>query len=50
MIREEHIHLTYKQGKELIPFCLRRVTYRDEKGRIYHFITNNWEIRATAPK
>jgi transposase len=23
---------------------LRRVTCRDEKGRIYHFITNNWEI------
>jgi transposase len=37
--------LTYKEGKEVKPLCLRRVTYRDEKGRIYHFITNNWEIR-----
>jgi hypothetical protein len=44
VLKEEHIHLTYKEGKELKPLCLRRVTYRDEKGRIYRFITNNWEI------
>ena len=46
VLKEEHIHLTYKEGKELKPLCLRRVTYRDEKGRIYHFITNNWDITA----
>jgi len=46
VLMEEHIHLTYKEGKELKPLCLRRVTYRDEKGRIYHFITNNWNITA----
>jgi hypothetical protein len=44
VLKEEHIHLTYKDGKNLKPLCLRRVTYRDKKGRIYHFITNNWEI------
>ncbi|MDR2775296.1 MAG: IS4 family transposase, partial [Tannerella sp.] len=44
VLKEEHIHLTYKEVKELKPLCLRRVTYRDEKGRKYRFITNNWEI------
>jgi hypothetical protein len=46
VLMEEHIHLTYKDGKEQKPLCLRRVTYRDEKGRLYHFITNNWDITA----
>jgi IS4 transposase len=44
VLKEEHIHLRYKEGKELKALCLRRVTYRDEKGRKYRFITNNWEI------
>ena len=26
--------------------CLRKVTYRDEKGRIFMFITNNFQISA----
>jgi IS4 transposase len=30
-------------GKNRTP-CLRKVSCRDEKGRIYRFITNNWEI------
>jgi hypothetical protein len=46
VLMEEHIHLMYKDGKEEKTLCLRRVTYRDEKGRIYYFITNNWEITA----
>ena len=46
VLMEEHIHLTFKEGKEQKPLCLRRVTYRDEKGRVYHFITNNWDITA----
>ncbi|MDR2131716.1 MAG: transposase, partial [Odoribacteraceae bacterium] len=32
VLAEEHVHLTYKDGKKLKPLCLRRVTYRDEKG------------------
>jgi len=36
--------LKYKQNKKQKTLCLRKVTYRDEKGRIYQFITNNWEI------
>lgn len=47
VLKEEHIHLKYalkKGGKKDKTLCLRKVTYRDEKGRIYQFITNNWEI------
>jgi len=46
VLLDEHIHLAYKDGKEQKTLCLRRVTYRDEKSRIYHFITNNWDITA----
>ena len=44
VLRVEHIHLKYKQNKKQKNLCLRKVTYRDEKGRIYQFITNNWKI------
>jgi len=46
IMKEEHIHLQYKEEKKQKTLCLRKVTYRDEKGRIYQFITNNWEITA----
>jgi hypothetical protein len=46
VLKEEHIHLRYKEGKEQKSLCLRRVSYRDEKGRKYQFITNNWDITA----
>jgi hypothetical protein len=42
----EHIHLDYKQDKQVKTVCLRLVYYRDEKNRKYKFITNNWEITA----
>lgn len=42
--RVEHIHLDYKREKKSETFCLRLVYYKDEKGRKYKFITNNWEI------
>lgn len=47
VMKEEHIHLKYatkKGGKADHTLCLRKVTYRDEQGRVYQFITNNWEI------
>jgi hypothetical protein len=46
VMKEEHIHLSYKEDKKQKTLCLRKVTYRDEKGRIYQFIANNWEISA----
>ena len=44
VLKEEHIHLSFKEGKQQKPLCLRKVTYRDEHQRTYEFITNNFEI------
>jgi hypothetical protein len=44
VLKEAHIHLSYKEEKTQKRLCLRKVTYRDEKGRMYQFITNNWDI------
>jgi hypothetical protein len=54
----EHIHISYsetvemnvegkkktKKVKQQETLCLRLVFYKDEQGRKYRFITNNWEI------
>ncbi len=40
----EHMHLSYKKNKQYRTLCLRLVYYRDEQGRKYKFITNNWDI------
>jgi hypothetical protein len=44
--RVKHIHLRYKKNNQEKTLCLRLVYYRDEKGRNYKFITNNWGITA----
>jgi hypothetical protein len=44
VIKEEHIHLKYKEENQEKTLCLRKVTYRDEKRRLFEFITNNFEI------
>ena len=44
--RVEHIHLIYKKEKQDETLCLRLVYYKDEKGRKYKFISNNWDISA----
>ena len=44
VLKVEHIHLKYKEDNQEKMLCLRKVTYRDDKGRIYDFITNNFEI------
>ena len=46
VLKEEHIHVKYKDGKEEKTLCLRRIVYKDEQRRIYQFITNNIEISA----
>jgi len=46
VMKVEHIHFQYKEDKVQKTLCLRKVTYRDEKSRIYQFITNNWDITA----
>ena len=47
--RVEHIHINYNDKEDNMKsktLCLRLVFYKDEKGRYYKFITNNWEITA----
>jgi len=44
--KEEIIILNYKEKKENKKLRLRRITYVDEQGREYVFITNNFEITA----
>ncbi|WP_165894451.1 transposase, partial [Sphingobacterium alimentarium] len=39
-----YIHLAYREGNQEKTLCLRKVRYRDEKGRMYDFITNNFEV------
>ena len=49
VMKDEHIHIEYKpypNSKIKKTLCLRKVTYRDEKGRIYQFISNNFDITA----
>lgn len=40
----EHIHLDYKQDRQVKMACLRWVHYMDEQKRKYKFITNNWSV------
>jgi hypothetical protein len=35
VMKVEHIHLHYKEDKKQKTLCLRKVTYRDEKVRVY---------------
>lgn len=44
VLKEEHIHLKYREENQEKTLYLRKVTYRGDKGRIYEFITNNFEI------
>ena len=44
VLKEKQINLKYKDGNQEKMLCLRKVTYRDNKGKVYEFITNNLEI------
>lgn len=44
VLKEEHIHLSYKEDKKQKNLCLRKVTYQDDQQRVYEFISNNFEI------
>ncbi|MDK2788053.1 MAG: hypothetical protein PWP07_1278 [Epulopiscium sp.] len=46
VMKVEHIHLKYKENKKIKTLCLRKVSYKDKKGRTYQFITNNFEVTA----
>lgn len=44
VLKEEHVHLQYKEDKAEKTLCLRKISYQDDKGRIYIFICNNFKI------
>lgn len=47
VLKEQYITLSYKEtdgNKQKLQ--LRRITFKDDKGRIYYFITNNFKISA----
>jgi IS4 transposase len=44
VLSEQHIHISYKDQGQEKTLCLRKVTYCDDKGQVYEFITNNFEI------
>ena len=49
VLKEEKVNLCYKlkqKDKEFLKLLLRRITYQDDKGRVYVFITNNMELTA----
>ena len=49
VMKEEKVNLCYKlnqKDKEFLKLLLRRITYRDDKGRMYVFITNNMVLTA----
>ena len=47
VLKEEHIELKYQEDTVEKTLRLRKITYRDEKGRCYEFICNNFEIANT---
>jgi len=44
VLQEEYILLKYTEEKTKKTLRVRKIKYRDQKGRIYNFITNNFEI------
>ena len=49
VLKEEMVNLCYKENqkdKDVQKLSLRRITYQDDKGRTYVFITNNMELAA----
>lgn len=46
ILKEEYILLNYndKEAKEQKTLCLRKVSFRDDKKRVFEFISNNFEI------
>ena len=47
VLKEEEITLSYKNEHKIIQkLPLRRITFKDEKGRIYYFLTNKFKMDA----
>jgi IS4 transposase len=46
VIKKQYVSVTYKDNGMIDKAHLRRITFKDDHGRIYLFITNNFKISA----
>lgn len=46
VLKEQYVSVSYKEDGTIKKLQLRRVTFKDDHGRIYVFITNNFKISA----
>jgi hypothetical protein len=46
VIKEQYVSVAYKDNGTVNKLQLRRITFKDDHGRIYIFITNNFKISA----
>lgn len=46
VLKEQYVSVSYKEDGVIKKLQLRRVTFKDDRGRIYIFITNNFKISA----
>ena len=46
VLKEQYVTISYKEDGAVNKLQLRRITYKDDQGRVYVFITNNFKISA----
>ena len=46
VLKEQYVTISYKENGQINKLQLRRITFKDNQGRIYIFITNNFKITA----
>lgn len=46
VLKEQYVTISYKEDGTINKLQLRRITYKDDRGRIYIFMTNNFKISA----
>lgn len=46
VLKEQYVSVSYKEDGVIKKLQLRRITFKDDHGRIYIFITNNFKISA----
>lgn len=47
ILKEQYVTVSYKEDGIINKLQLRRITYKDDQGRLYVFITNNFKISAS---
>lgn len=47
VLKEQYVTVGFKQNDEDVRLKLRRIRFKDETGKIYVFITNNFNLPAS---